>query len=234
MVPRWSSRARSGPPGADAIWPFDPELTQIELGLRRAIKRETRSDGEARLAVDWLQSRALEVEQRGSVVFAARDRGVLESIRAADAAGDRDPLAVREIGSLLGYPSCCSERYLSIDVRDDAGLFSALLPVDAAPAPAESLWLVGALALICHAPCGLMCVPTLLLGRATLGALDKAYPGFAVRWRELAARLHRVDQRGRVFSQGRAQVEIVASELPAVVAAEPGFACARWIADHRG
>lgn len=234
MVPRWSSRARSGSPSAGAIWPFDPELTQIDLRIREAIKRETRSDEEARLAIGWLETHSLAVEQCGSVVFAARDRGVLDSLRAADGAGDRDPVAVREVGSLLGYPSCCTERYLSLDLRDDAALFSALLPPDAAPAPAESLWLVGGLALISHAPCGLECASTLLLGRATLEGLDGRYPGFGARWRELAARLHRIDERGRVFADGHPRVEIVASELPAVVRAETGALRARWSADHRG
>jgi hypothetical protein len=234
-VPRWSSLARSGAPAGESLWPFDPELAQLELSLRRVIKRETRSDEEARVAVEWFRTQALEVVQDGSVVLAAEDAGVLPLARALDAAGDRDAPAVRELGALLGYPSCCVERYLGLDLRDDAALFSVLLPSEPTPAPAESLWLVGALALVSHAPCGLSCAGTLALGRATLAALEVKYPGFAPRWRALAARLHQIDDQGRVFSTSAEVLEVVADPIPRThVSAAAEAARVRWQADHRG
>ena len=233
MVPRWSSLARSGQPGPDALWPFDPELAQLELGLRRAIKRETRAEPEAEVALEWFAAHALEVTRQGSVLFAATEQRALNRAAEADRAGDRDAQAVRELGELLGYPRCCVERYLSLGVRDDAALFDALLTPG--PAPVESLWLAGGLALIAHAPCGLRCAPTLELGRATLAALESKHPGFATRWRELATGLHQVDERGRVFATLASGVlEILADPVPRVAPVREAPSPIRWSADHRG
>lgn len=46
-------------------------------------------------------------------------------------------------------------------------------------------------------PCGLGCAATRDLAAAVLAALDAATPGFAARWRDLAARVQVIDHRGR-------------------------------------
>ncbi|MCC6217609.1 MAG: hypothetical protein IT376_22310 [Polyangiaceae bacterium] len=232
-MPRWSARARSGAPATGAIWPFDPELAQLELGLRDLVKREAGDDEDRRVARAWLSARGLALAELGAVIFAARDATTLALALEAERAGDRDPLAVRWLGARLGYPPCCTERYLAIPIRDDAGLFDALLPAPGHPAPPESLWLVGALGLISHAPCSLECEDTLRLGRATLAALDARYAGFASVWRGLASRLHTLDADGRVSCTATDRLEVLPEPVPRVVAAAAG-AAARWSADHRG
>lgn len=236
-VPRWSSLARSGSPAKGAIWPFDPELLQLEAGLRRVIKRETRSAEEARVAVEWFRSRGLDFIECGPVILAARDRPELDRARDLDAAGDRDSAAVRELGGLLGYPSCCVEAYLRLELRDDASLFDALLPRTGGPFAPESAWLLGPLALVSHAPCALDCEPTLALGAATLSLVEAACPGFRARWRHLARRLHLIDADGRAFSCATEldALELVCEPFPRVVpCSAPAAARVRFRADHRG
>lgn len=232
-VPRWSSLARSGEPSPGALWPFDPELAQLELGRRRLIKRETRGGEELDVAVAWLERHSLSVLTLGSVALATAEPRLLDRAAELERAGDRDAGAVRELGGWLGYPRCCVERYLSLAIRDDAALFEALLPVRPAPAPPESLWLVGPLALIGHAPCSLDCAETLELGRATLDRLEQRHPGFALRWRSLARRLHQIDDAGRVFSSGPDVLEIAVARVPQPVPARAPQSV-RFSADHRG
>ncbi len=222
-VPRWPLSLRSGRPEPRSIWPFDAESAGLELGLRRAIFREGRSDEEARLDRAWLESRGFLVQARGRDLVAARDAAVLT--RAVELlSGDgknAHELAERrrEIGALLGYPACCVESFVRIRRRDDLSLFADVLPRHAEPVPVHSLFLNGGLALVSHAPCSARCPATLELGEALLARLEQENPGFSQRWLALARRLHAIDERGRCFAfdvtggdelEVRSAVEVVA------------------------
>jgi hypothetical protein len=235
VVPRWSSLARSGAPKAGELWPFDPELAQLRAGLRRVIKRETAGGEELERARAWLAESALTVVVEGAVLLAGVEPQAVERAHGAHRAGDRAPDAVRELGALLGYPTCCVERYLALDVRSDAALFSALLPPETERAPPESLWLVGALSLVSHAPCALGCQRTLALGGATLEELERGHPGWSARWRALAARRHVIDADGRVFCAGEDVSEVIATAVPRLAPASTEMVGrVVWTADHRG
>lgn len=244
-VPRWSCLARTGAPSAGGLFPFDPELAQLELGARSVIKRETRTEEERVQVESWFFEHGLDVLVAGSVVLAGRDEARLARARDAELAGDRDAVAVRELGALLGYPSCCIEAYLALPVRDDAALFSALLPSPPVPAPPETLWLIGPLSLLAHTPCSLVCPASYELGRSTLARLDRETPGFDQRWRALARRVHVIDDLGRALSfelegtYGAGEVGAASrtfgNGVPCVEpCSPPDLARVRFVADHRG
>lgn len=203
-VPGWPLSLRSGRPAPRSLWPFDAEGAGLELGLRRAIFREGRSDEEARLDRTWLESRGFLVQARGRDLVAARDASVLaRAVELISSDGDSaHELAERsrELGALLGYPACCIESFVSVRRRDDLWLFADVLPRHAEPVPACSLFLNGALALVSHAPCSARCPATLELGAALLARLEHESPGFSGNWLALARRLHAIDERGRCFA----------------------------------
>ena len=116
------------------------------------------------------------------------------------AARRRSEGAEASLGELLGYPNCCVARFVGLEVQDDDALLAALLPREPEAAPAETLWLVGPLSLVSHAPCSLHCDATRLLGEGLLAALGSAHPGFEAAWRKLAARVHVVTSEGVAFS----------------------------------
>jgi len=201
--PRWSAGFRSGAPTEASIWPFDPELSGLELGDRRVLKREPLDAGELAQDRAWLGGHGLclgQIALEGDrvVLFAAKDASTLDAalrierrLRAQD-----DAEAVASMGELLGYPPCCREAVAALPRRDDASLFRALLPgMEAAPSSALSSWL-GPIALISHAPCSLECELSLGLARALLARLEFEHPGFRRRWIELARRLHVVTPEG--------------------------------------
>lgn len=138
-------------------------------------------------------------------VYASLDRSILEDAPAIhqDACRVHDGWAgaARFMGDALGYPRCCVETFSRARKRDDVTMFLDLLPpLPHPPAPPYSLWLDGALALISHAPCSLECPATLDLATSVLAELDRQTPGFASRWRALAARVHAMTAEGRVFA----------------------------------
>jgi len=138
-------------------------------------------------------------------VYASLDRSILEDAAAIhqDACRVHDGWAdaARWMGDALGYPRCCVETFSRARKRDDVTMFLDLLPpLPHPPAPPYSLWLDGALALISHAPCSLECPATLDLATSVLAELDRQTPGFASRWRSLAARVHAMTAEGRVFA----------------------------------
>lgn len=215
-LPRWSSRLRTGAPAAGALWPFDAELAALRLGRRALLKRECFSDAAAAADRAWLAGAGLTVIAVGDVaadgrrvLLAARD-AIDPALVAAEWAiqRDRDDAAARALGAALGYPACCVEAFVAAAGHDDRALVAAAghddralvaaLPAPAA-APASPLtqWLTQPLALISHVPCGLGCAATRDLAAAVLAALDAATPGFAARWRDLAARVQVIDHRGR-------------------------------------
>src|SRR5688572_24192383 len=59
--PRWPTAFRSGRPPAGGVWPFDPELAGMRLGLRTLIKREARVPAETAGDAEWLSAAALQV-----------------------------------------------------------------------------------------------------------------------------------------------------------------------------
>lgn len=204
-LPRWSSRLRTGAPGAATLWPFDGELAALRLGRRALLKRECFSAAAAAADRAWLAAAGLTVSAVGAIAADGRRvllaaRGAIDpALIAAELAiqRDRDADAARALGEALGYPACCVEAFVAAAGHDDRALLAALPGPAAAPASALTQWLTQPLALVSHVPCGLGCAGTRDLAAAVLAALDAATPGFAARWRQLAARVQVIDHRGR-------------------------------------
>jgi hypothetical protein len=207
VPPRWRLRMRTGGPGAP--WPFDPELCALELGLRRALKREAFDEDEARADVAWLQAHGLAVRRVGEVdrdgrrtILAAHDRQDLEVLGRVELTARRgDAAAVEELGGWLGYPPCCVEAFAALGPRDDALSFALRLadPRDG-PVPPELVFLSSALALVSHLPCEPRCPRTLEQARAVRGELARRAPSFDEAWHALAARVHVIDAEGRTLA----------------------------------
>ncbi len=241
--------------------PFDPELTALRAGLRSVIKREALAEDEAAQSEHWLQSQGLSTlraSERGGdgqiVLFASvrREESALAlELEAALAESANKAKAAAELGSLLGYPRCCSEAFVRLELHDDAALFDALLPpLGAPPAPPESVWIAGPLALVSHAPCSLTCPDTLALARKILALLGSEHSDWEPRWRALAQRVHVIDMDGRCLALAAQEHRIeLADELvaprgtelaplcsprPELVGVELAALPARFVADHRG
>lgn len=214
--PRWPSTLRSGRPAPGAVWPFDPELAGLRAGLRTVIKREALTPEHAEQDGRWLAAADLRVRTTRSgngspgadppriVTWAAGDDAVLDEAIADEHAiggrGDAADSAVRRLGSRLGYPTCCIDRFVSLGARDDTTLASVLLPrLDGTAHDPLGTWLAGPLALVSHAPCSLDCAATRALAASLLAALDQDTPGFATAWRALATRMTAVDTSGRTW-----------------------------------
>jgi len=203
-APRWPASVRCGEPAPGSLWPFDAELAGLRLGLRTVLKREPNDATEAAADHAWLEGQGLtlaEMESRHGdsiVLFAAHDHaGVAQALAAERRLRELDDAsAVDAMGALLGYPACCRAAVAGLTLRDDESLFRALLPGPGAQAAsALSNWL-GPLALISHACCSLTCAPTLRIGAALLGEIERAHTGFRSRWLELSARIHVVTPEG--------------------------------------
>lgn len=199
-----------------SLRPWDVELTAIEANLRRVVKLDQVPPS----FVDTLQDNA---EQRGLLVEivtpqhtgddASESAGRVTLLVAHDAAtlveareleqvllvrlgAPGAAAAAAQMGELLGYPHCCAERFARVAAHNDTTLAWALLPGLCAPASPLTQWLQPGLALLSHSPCALSCVASIDLGKRLLDALEVKEPGFAARWRSLAARVQVVDQRG--------------------------------------
>ena len=213
-VPQWSAAMRSGVPREGSLWPYDGELAALEAGARALVRREWGASEDAARERDTcaLERRGLhtQVEGKGDgsgrvVVLAAREAQTLadasgrERAVEVDAAGWED--AASAMGRALGYPPCCVAAFVRGRARHDAVLMAERLPeVRHDALGPESLWLDGALALVSHVPCAPACTATRALARRVLEALDGASPGFAVRWRERAARVQLLTPEGRMFA----------------------------------
>ncbi len=205
---RWSPRRRHAPPATGpALWPFNPEVLGLVAGTRRLLKREVARGDDAdtetaRLVARGLAVRAVDTGE-AVVLLAAREAGEAAAAEDAERALGRgdDADAVRHLGEALGYPACCVAAIQDVGSHDDLTLRATCLPpAGTAPAPPQTQWLLPALALVSHVPCGLDCAATSALANRLLAALDADCPGFADRWRALARRLHLVDREGRAFS----------------------------------
>jgi hypothetical protein len=206
--PKWPARLRCGVPLGDSVSPADPELYGLLVGQRRLIKRECLDERDAGIAEAWLTGRGLSVRRieaaapdGQTVILAALESDSLGQAEAVELAARRRERGAEEtLGTMLGYPACCIARFCSLEVQDDDALLKALLDAETTPAPAETVWLVGPLSLIAHAPCSLRCEASIAMGAALLAALDEAHPGFASRWRKLAARVHVMSADGALLS----------------------------------
>lgn len=209
-LPRWPSSLRTGAPALDAggIWPFDAELAGLRIGARQIVKRECFSDAAADADRAWLEANGVTV--RGPAEPDADGRRVLfGAIDAAALDGDlddvegalrarRDPVAIRRLGAVLGYPACCIGAFVDAGAQDDLSLVAALLPaIGHPPAPHHTQWLNQPLAIISHVPCTLDCAPSIALATALVDELERAHPGFAAAWTALARRVHAVTRDGR-------------------------------------
>ena len=200
-----------------SVRPWDIELTALAAALRTIVKldrvppelveslRQTAAQrglwvevvapqGGVAEGTDPAGSVTLVVGREASALAQARDLEALLLGR-GDVPGART--ATREMGALLGYPPCCVDRFARVAEQNDTTLAWALLPgVPHAPAPPLTQWLQPGLALLSHAPCDLHCAPSIALGERLLQAVEATQPGFATRWRSLAARLQVVDRHG--------------------------------------
>jgi hypothetical protein len=228
-----------------SVRPWDVELTALAAGLRTIVKL----DGVPRELVATLQhaaaQRGLQIEvvapQRAEpshaaglvTLLVARDASALVEARSLEAVllvpggapGART--ATLRMGELLGYPSCCVERFARIAEQNDTTLAWALLPgVPHVPAPPVTQWLQPGLALLSHSPCDLHCPASIALGERVLAAVEANEPGFAVRWRSHAARVQVVDQRGNrmalaVDGDMTTEAKVTAADVLASGAADP-------------
>jgi len=214
VTPRWPVSANTGEPDIAAcqLWPFDAELVSLELGQRRLIRRQRAIGAEADADEAWLLSRGLKVRRVAGATGA--DSAVLLGATEASALDEGSELepalfsrgadwaaAAERMGQLLGYPSCCVERFARSRDRDDVTLFADLLPPNGAPASTPlNLWLNGALALISHAPCAPDCTATERLAGKILTALGRDHPGFEAIWLDHASRFHVLDVAGRSWA----------------------------------
>lgn len=213
-APRWPGTLRSGAPREEGggIWPYDAELAGLLTGRRELLLRESLTQVQAEADARWLSDHGVIVRHVAPAgpdgsqrVFGALDAPILEEAAARHSAACREhdgwASAARWMGEVLGYPRCCVEAFLRVRRRDDVTLFvERLPPLPHLPAPPLSVWLDGALALVSHAPCSLRCAASEELAAALLAELDRRSPGFAGRWRALAARIHAVTADGRTFA----------------------------------
>jgi hypothetical protein len=215
-APRWPVTIRSGAP-SDAgrgIWPYDAELGGLLLGRRRLILRESLSLALAERDAAWLASRGVLVRHGPTSVgdpigpqrlFASMEPAILDEApsRHAEAcsADERFMGGARWMGAMLGYPSCCVERFVRVRARDDVTLFAELNPpLPHAPMSPLVGWLDGALALISYAPCSPTCGETRALAQALLDEIERRSEGFSDRWRALARRVHALTEDGRLLA----------------------------------
>jgi hypothetical protein len=205
--PRWPLRVRTGGPGTP--WPFDPELAALELGLRRALKREAFDEDEARADLAWLTRHGLAVRRVGAIdrdgrrsMLAAREESALDALEALELSAQRgEASAVAELGAWLGYPPCCVDAFAALGPRDDALSFALrLADPREGPLPPELLVLSSGLALVSHLPCDPRCGPTLVQARAVRAALAARSALFDDAWHALAARVHVIDAAGRTLA----------------------------------
>jgi hypothetical protein len=213
-APRWPCALRSGAPSEEGhrIWPYDAELAGLLIGRRRLLLREALDPSLADADARWLAEHGVAVRRIGPEptggpqrIFGSLDAAFLEEAVAQHTAACSDlegwAAAARWMGEALGYPRCCVDVFTRVRRRDDVTLFvERIPPLPHPPAPPLTVWLDGAIALVSHAPCSLGCAASRGLAAALLAELDRRSPGFAERWRTIAARLHAVTADGRTFA----------------------------------
>lgn len=114
----------------------DPEWTALEAGIKPAVRIALRASDAHRLA-DGLRSRGASVvtsehrvrfglREPETILYVAKNAARAEALRDAEArtldtatSGDRRE-AHREVGRLLGYPSCCVDQYIDVITAFDA------------------------------------------------------------------------------------------------------------------
>lgn len=229
-APRWPLSLRSGPASGASLWPFDAERAALGSDLRQAIFREAWTDLEADEDARWLESEGLAVVRSGTSLVAARDAEVAtritDLVRREATSAEHFQERARALGAAFGTPACCIEHFVRIRRRDDLTLFADALPPAGERAPALSLFLHGALALISHVPCRPSCPATLELATQVLAAVDRERPGFADQWRGFAARLHALGTDGSLLSfrvtDDADGVRLRARDAIEIVAPSPG------------
>jgi hypothetical protein len=175
---------------------FDHELAQLDLGLRQVIKREFCRDEELThmRARGWIVARIEGGYQIGAnsadiqhdkgghhTVFIGAPEAVtaacaLESVERTGRGQARHDAMV-EIGTLLGYPTCCTRAYLTQAEQGESASFGRLFKVGPhREAQAGNNLFVLSHALISHFPCALDCQRSAALARATWSRLAEQSP----------------------------------------------------------
>ena len=156
---------------------YDHEMAQLELGIRRIVKREFCSAAELLLAQSkgWHVAPAegnygLAADSADLVHGSGQQRTVFigdeASVERACALelierqghGEVRHNAIRELGALLGYPSCCTEAYLAQTEQSENASFQRLFHVGPTVGGlAGNNFFVLSHALISHFPCSMTC-----------------------------------------------------------------------------
>jgi hypothetical protein len=175
--------------------PYDHELTQLAMGLRKVVKREFVS-ARALTEIRGLGWYARTIEGTYDVdtasaemkpgpgagyctVFlgdrAAVDRACALELIERGGRGRERREAMAELGGLLGYPACCVAAYLDQREHGEDASFARLFA--AGPREGAPRWnnlFVLSHSLISHFPCTLACETTAELAGATWSHLAKA------------------------------------------------------------
>jgi len=175
--------------------PFDHELTQLAMGLRKVVKREFVSpqsltevrglgwyarvvEGNYDVAPNSPEVRPGAHADYCTVFFgeqAAVDKAcLLEPIERGKRGDDRRE-AMAGLGTLLGYPGCCVAAYLDqLEQGEDASFARLFAAGPLEGAPRWNNLFVLSHALISHFPCTLACEVTAELAGATWSHLADA------------------------------------------------------------
>lgn len=200
VAPQISMRRERGT--THNLWGFDSELALLRVGQRSLIKREHVPLKDASAVAEeftrggyhtaWLQT-----DETSGIVFVSRDPSVcVEAVewktRWTKSEHDRAGriLAQAWLGTALGYPACCVQRFTELDGHDDGSLARALLPRgEYEPASPYSQW-TSQVSLLSHSPCSLDCAASIAVGATAAAEIGPpGSPGLAV-WRDLAQRVH--------------------------------------------
>ncbi|MCB9572040.1 MAG: DUF483 domain-containing protein [Kofleriaceae bacterium] len=174
------------------------------------------------------QDRWIDDRGRGRPVvelYVARDPVLAR--RAAALQADADPSHhLRELGDLLGYPTCCVDAFARQADRAHNTLNRYLAASRTAPGDAPWPWPLNELhvRLIPFYPCSYRCPAALRFAVATVAALDDAHPGAAAALRAALARpVVYLDHDRQLWLTGVATAEGVRYHRVARVGASPGL-----------
>ncbi len=169
----WAFRAGIKPVAFLTVLPDEVERTLAWFGDVHCERRDRRVQVAAQ---DRWQDRRDLGEQRVEL-YLSRDPELAR--RAAYLQAEVDPSkALREIGELVGYPSCCVEAFAAQDDRSNNSLNRYLSWSRTAPQAAAWPWQLNNLHTMVAPfyPCSYRCSAALAWAAAALDELDKAYP----------------------------------------------------------
>ncbi|MFT5435365.1 MAG: hypothetical protein ACI9OJ_006082 [Myxococcota bacterium] len=180
--------------------PLDAEKLQLHAGLRRLIKRERSTPEDAHRAATDFASMGFKTavfegvggDDQRAIAFAGSDSAAIEAALAAESdllgTADVRANAVRRLGELLGYPSCCVEALIDEPNQDDPSQIRRLA-VSAESAPKGSLrwsdnWASHQLRPFSLFPCHTGCLAARALAERTVELFVEASPAYGAAVRD--------------------------------------------------